>query len=96
MSRLYRLTALALVLLTCTQCASYHWTPKAPDGTPLSTAQAHCRAKAAESARKQLPFGGYDMGLNDGIPADSARDIEQRETAACLKKMGFKLVRDQE
>lgn len=85
---------LALTLLLCTQC-SYHWTPKAADGTPLSTAESACRAKARASAKDQLPFGyDYDRGPA-GVPADSIADIEKRETALCLKSKGFKLVRDQ-
>jgi hypothetical protein len=69
------------------------WSATAPDGTPFHEAELACRAKAQASALHQLPFD-YDRDPGPaGFPADSRRDIENRETALCLKQKGFTLKR---
>lgn len=94
-----RFVLLAMTLLLCTQC-SYRWSDtSATTGEPLPSALSACRAQAAESARKQAPLGfGFGIysggGVSMGASTDSAADIEKRETALCLKKKGFKMIRN--
>ena len=85
------------ILTICTAlllsgCAD-RWSETAPDGSRFQDVEPVCRAKAHKSALHQLPFD-YDRDPGPaGFPADSRRDIENRETALCLKQRGFRLER---
>ena len=79
--------------LAVTACAD-RWSAVGADGARFEDVMPVCRAQAAESARRQLPFFyDYDYGP-PGMPPDSRRDIENRETAICLKQRGFTLHRE--
>ncbi len=75
-------------------CAD-RWSTHAKDGTPFNVAEPQCRAKAYESAKRQLPFYPFESQPGPaGFPPDTIRDIEARETALCLKNRGFTMTRE--
>lgn len=85
------LMIIALLLLTA--CAA-RWSAVAPNGSRFQDIEPLCRAQARESARHQLPFY-FDRDYGPaGFPPDTRRDIEERETAWCLKQHGFTLTRE--
>lgn len=82
-----------LAVMILSGCAD-HWSQTAPDGSRFEDVAPACRAKAHESAKRQLPFAyDWQQGPAD-FPPDSRRDIEDRETALCLQQRGFRLTRD--
>ena len=90
----FRLTVIAACsALLLTGCVSY-WSEVAPNGARFEDVEPVCRAQARESARDQLPFE-YDRDYGPaGFPPETRRDIENRETAWCLKQHGFRLTRE--
>ncbi len=84
-----------LVALCALSACADRWSTHAKDGTPFSVAEPECRAKAYESAKRQLPFYPFESQPGPaGFPPDTIRDIENRETALCLKNRGFTLTRE--
>lgn len=82
------------MLLVAGGCAD-RWSSHARDGTPLNVAEPQCRAQAYESAKRQLPFYPFESQPGPaGFPPDTLRDIENRETALCLKNKGFTMTRE--
>lgn len=75
-------------------CAD-RWSTHAKDGTPFTVAEPQCRAQANQSAKRQLPFYPFESQPGPaGFPPDTIRDIENRETALCLKNRGFTMTRE--
>jgi hypothetical protein len=87
--------ALILSALVALSGCADRWSTHAKDGTPLSVAAPECRARAYESAKRQLPFYPFESQPGPaGFPPDTLRDIEYRETALCLKNKGFTMTRE--
>lgn|GEM_PF-2793416 len=87
---------LALILLAlCLPGCVDRWSAAAPDGSLYADAEPECRARARDSAAGQLPFYPFEAHSGPaGFPPDTRRDIENRETALCLKQRGFTLTRE--
>lgn len=85
---------LGLSLFMLSACAD-RWSTHAKDGTPFTVAEPQCRAQAYQSAKRQLPFYPFESQPGPaGFPPDTIRDIENRETALCLKNRGFTMTRE--
>lgn len=85
---------LGLSLFMLSACAD-RWSTHAKDGTPFTVAEPQCRAQAYQSAKRQLPFYPFESQPGSaGFPPDTIRDIENRETALCLKNRGFTMTRE--